>query len=107
MHRAQFFNNFECCGNLLIINALQVNLPSPPQNVTLESLSFKFLFRHTYKTDIYTLLNILTKLRCLFLRFLLFFSFQRAVFKFSAHSERIFSALCLKLQCAENVTTAR
>ncbi len=105
--RTQFFDRFECSDNLLTINVLQVNLSFLSRNVTLESLSFKFLFRHTYKTGIYTLLHILTGANCLYFRFLLFFSFQRAVLKFSARTERFCSALCLKLQCAENVTTVR
>ena len=36
-----------------------------------------------------------------------FFYFQRAVVKFSAHSERISTALQIKLQCAAKKKTVR
>ena len=105
--RTQFFEYFEYFDNLLIINVLWLNssflLPNHLQNPS----TFQFLFRHTFKTVNYTLLNISVEVNCLFLRSPLLLFFQRTVVKFSAHSERISTALQIKLQCAENVTTVR
>ncbi len=103
VHRMQFFENFECFDNLLIINSLYLNIPFPPSDVLKNSLDFEFLFRRTSKAEIYILFNISIEAHCAFFRFPVFFYFQRAVLNFSAHSERISSVLQIKLQCAENL----
>ena len=69
----QFFENFEYSDNLLIINILQSNPSFSLPNTLPNSLTFKFLFRHTFETGIYTLLNILSEAHSLFLRFPMFF----------------------------------
>ena len=71
--RTQFFDNFECFDNKLIINILQAYLSFLPQNTVSNPLTFKFLFRHTFKIANYTLLNILSEAHSLFLRFPMFF----------------------------------
>ena len=105
--RTQILENFEYFSNLLIINNLRLNLLFLSSNATQNPPTFQFLFRRAFKTTNYTFLNISSENH----RFLPpkqeFFNFQRAVFKFSAHSERISSALWLKLQCAENLTRVR
>ena len=107
MRWTQFFEKFVCSDNLLIINILHLNSSFFSSNAPSNPLIFRFLFRHSSNTYVYTLLNILAVLRHPFFRFLLFFYFQRTVLEFSAHSERISTALQIKLQCAENVTTVR
>ena len=64
-----FFEKSEYFSNLLNINMLQLNSPFPPSNVLKNPLTFKLLFKHSFKAVNYILLNILTRLRCLFLRF--------------------------------------
>ena len=93
MRQTQFFEKFVYSDNTLITNILCLNLPFLPSKILKNPLTFKFLFKHSSKARSYTLLNISTEANCLFLRSPLFFSLQRAVFKFSAHSERICSAL--------------
>ena len=105
--RTQFFNNPGYSDNLLTINVLWYNPPFPSKNRTQNPLTFQFLFRYTFKAENYIFLNISAEANCLFLHSPLQFSFQRAVFIFSAHSERIFSALKIKLQCAVKKKTAR
>ncbi len=73
MRRTQFFEHFEYFSNILIINILQTNLPFHPPNTAQDSLTFKFLFRHTFKTTNYTFLNISSEKHRLFLRFLMLF----------------------------------
>lgn len=48
----QFFDIFDCSNNMLIINVLYKNLLFFPSNITLKSLTFKFLFRHFSKAII-------------------------------------------------------
>ena len=103
----QFFENFEYSDNLLIINILQSKTSFSLSNALKNSLAFKILFRLIAKAVNYTLLNTPSGANCLFLRFPLFFSLQRAVFIFSAHSERNSSALQIKLQCAVKKKTVR
>ena len=66
--RTQFFDKSEYSNKSLIINILQTNLPLLLPNAARTPPTFKFLFRYISKTDNYTLLNILTELRCLLLR---------------------------------------
>ena len=70
---AQLFETYENFSNLLIISILQINLPLLLSNTTQNPPTFKFLFRHTSKTAIYTFLNISTELHCLFPHFLMLF----------------------------------
>ena len=107
MSRTQFFEDCECSDNLLIINVLWQVQPFTLPNTASNSLIFEFLFRHSSKTENYTSLNISAEANCFFLRSPLFFSLQRAVFKFSAHSGEISTVLKIKFQCAENVATVR
>ncbi len=69
----QIFETSEYSDNLLTINMLQPKLLLSPLNVTQNPLTFKFLFRHSSKAAIYTLLNILSEVHSLFLRFPMFF----------------------------------
>ena len=82
--RLQFFEHFGYSNNLLITNILRLNMPFLSSKNLKNSLTFKFLFRHSFKAGNYTFLNILAKSCCLFLRFPLLFYFQRTVLKFSA-----------------------
>ncbi len=66
--QTQFFDKSECFSNMLTINILQLNSSFPPSNVLKNPLIFRFLSVHSSKATNYTLLNILTGLRCLFLR---------------------------------------
>ncbi len=102
-----FFEKSEYFSNLLIINILHTNLPFPYSKFLKNPLTFKFLFRHFSKVGNYTLLHILIETNCFFLRSPQFLSFQRAVFKFSAHSAENCSALEIKLQCAVKKKTVR
>ena len=72
-----------------------------------KSTRFSVFVQMLLQDHFYTLINILVEVNCLFLRFLLSFYFQRAVFKFSAHCERISTALQIKLQCAVKKKTVR
>ncbi len=65
MRRAQFFEIFEYSDNLLIINFLHLNQLFLSPDTTLESLIFKFLFRHFSKAVDYTFLNISPCSHCL------------------------------------------
>ena len=105
--RTQFFEKSEYLSNLLIINVLYINPPFPLSNAFKNLLTFKFLFRHSSQAENYTLLNISTEANSLFLCFPLFFYFQRAVVKFSAHSGKNSTALQIKLQCAVKKKTVR
>ena len=69
--RTQFFGDFGCFDNSLITNILQLKLPFTLPNATQNPHNFQFLFRHTFQTTNYTLLNISTELHCLFSRFLM------------------------------------
>ena len=53
-----FLSIFVCFDNLLIINMLYLNSPFPPSNHPKTPFTFKLLFRHTFQTVNYTLLNI-------------------------------------------------
>ena len=83
--RLQFFEHFGYSNNLLITNILRLNMPFLSSKNLKNSLTFKFLFGHTFQADNYIFLNISTETNCFFLRFPLFFYFQRAVVTFSAH----------------------
>ncbi len=107
MRWTQIFEYFEQSDNILIINVLQLNSPFLSPNHIRNPPTFQFLFRRAFKTINYTFLNNLTGFCCLFFRFSVFFYFQRAVVKFSAHSERISTALQIKLQCAMKKKTVR
>ena len=107
MRRTQFFEHFVRSDNMLITNILHTNSSFLSSNALKNQLTFKFLFRHTFQVEIYTLFNISSAPCCLFFRFPLFLFFQRAVLKFSAHSERISTALQIKLQCAVKKKTVR
>ena len=106
-HRMQFFENFEYSDNLLVINILQSKPSFSPSIALKNSLAFKILFRLIARAVNYTLLNTPSGANCLFLRFPLFFSLQRAVFIFSAHSAENCSAQEIKLQCAVEKKTVR
>ena len=82
-------------------------MPFSLSNTASKLLIFEFLFRHSSKAADYTLLNISAEANCFFLSFPLFLFFQRAVILFSAHSERISTALQIKLQCAAKKKTVR
>ena len=107
MRRTQFFDGFVYSDNLLIISILCVNLPFSPSSTLKNTLTFKFLFRHSSKTVNYTLLNISTEANFVFLGFPVFSNFQRTVFFFAAHSGKNCSALQIKLQCAVKKKTVR
>ncbi len=57
MRRTHFFKHFEYFSNLLIMNTLQPCSQFLSPNCAQNQLTFKFLFRHTFKTVNYTLLN--------------------------------------------------
>ena len=76
---------------------------TPPQIHSLSSSCAGILFN----AENYTHLNISAEANSLFLRFPLFFYFQRAVVKFSAHSAENCSAQEIKLQCAVEKKTVR
>ena len=82
-------------------------MPFLSSNTAANSLISLFLFRRFSEANNYTFFNISTEVNCLFFCSPLFFSLQRAVLNFSAHSERNSTALQIKLQCAGNVTTVR
>ena len=83
--RTQFFEDFEKFCKLLILNILHPNPAFSSPNHIRNPPTFQFLFRHTFKTINYTLLNILPEDHRFLPRKQDFFKFQRAVLKFPAH----------------------
>lgn len=58
MRRTQFSDKFGYFDNLLIINILRFNLAFSSSNATKNSLTSKFLFRHTFNAANYIFINI-------------------------------------------------
>ena len=107
MRRTQFFEHFVRSDNLLITNILHTNSSFLSLNVLKNQLTFKFLFSHFPKVKIIHSLTSRLKQTVFFSASLCFFSSQRAVFIFSAHSGKNSSALQIKLQCAVKKKTVR
>ena len=101
MRRTQFFEYFEYFSNTLIINALQTILPFLSPNTAQDSSTFKFLFRHTFKTTNYTFLNTLSEKHRFLPQKQEFFKFQRTENFKTARWKFKNTALFLKKQCAE------
>ena len=106
-HWTQFSEISEWFSNLLIINILHETPSSLLSNVTKKTFIFKFLFSHFSKAKIIHFFTFWLKQTVFFFASLCFFSPQRAVFIFSAHSGKISSALQIKLQCAAEKKTVR
>ena len=91
-HRTQFFDYFEYSDNYLIINPLHPDSSFSFPNITLESPTFKFPFKHSAKAEIIHFLTFQLKPiifyfeeRCFFIFSALSSNFQRTENKIAAH----------------------